>query len=123
MSIISWFFKPIKEMAKPNTKHVKIGKYTITSHAQNRVAQFNRDIKKKDMVQNFLGKSDISKVYKHPDGTMQYDRVNKSNRTITYITQKKNKVKTIRKFHNDKKGIKEAYKNFREMKHEHKTKK
>ena len=37
-------------MAKKNTKHVKVGKYEVSSHAQNRVAEKSRNLKKKDMV-------------------------------------------------------------------------
>lgn len=40
----------------------------------------------------------------HKDGkTIQYDRTNYHNRTITHITLKNNMVKTIRKFHKNKK--------------------
>lgn len=38
MSLIGWLLKPKWLMAKKHTKNVKIGKYTISSHAQNRVA-------------------------------------------------------------------------------------
>ena len=113
MSIISWFLKPKKSMAKPDTKHVRIGKYTVTSHAQNRTVDPKRKLQKKDMVTNLLGKSSKnSKIYTHIDGTKQYDRVNDKNRTITRITKKGNKVKTIQKYHNTTKGKKDAYKNF-----------
>ncbi|MBO5907625.1 MAG: hypothetical protein J6Q85_05700 [Clostridia bacterium] len=113
MSILSWFVKPKREMAKKDTKHVKIGKYTITSHAQNRTVDPARKLTKKDMVVNLFGReSKNSKTYIHKDGTMQYDRVNDKNRTVTYITQNSKKVKTIRKYHNNAKGKKDAYRNF-----------
>ena len=100
-------------MAKPDTKHVRIGKYKVTSHAQNRTVDPARNLNKKDMVINLLGKTGRnSKTYMHTDGTMQYDRVNNKNRTITRITKKEKKVKTIQRYHNTNKGKKDAYKNF-----------
>ena len=111
MSLITWLIKPKKQMAKPNTKWVKLGKYQVTSHAQNRVAQKDRNLKKRDMLKNLFGKSKNSNPYKHKDGSIQYDRVNDKNRTITHIT-KTNHVKTIKKYHNNVRGKREAYKNF-----------
>lgn len=113
MNVLSWFLKPKREMAKPNTKYVKMGKYTITSHAQNRTVDPKRNLKKKDMVTNLFGKtSKNSKTYMHKDGTLQYDRVNDKNRTVTHITQKSKKIKTIQKYHNNTRGRKDAYRNF-----------
>ena len=57
MSILSWFLKPKKAMAKEQTKHVKMGKYEISSHAQNRTAEKSRNLKKSDMVINLFGKA------------------------------------------------------------------
>lgn len=34
-------------MAKENTKHVRIGKYEVSSHAQNRTVDTSRNLKKK----------------------------------------------------------------------------
>jgi hypothetical protein len=113
MSILVWFLKPKKEMAKENTNHVRMGKYEISSHAQNRTVDPARKLKKKDMVVNLLGKaSKNSKTYAYKDGTLQYDRVNDKNRTVTHITHNGKKVKTIQKYHNNAKGKKDAYKNF-----------
>lgn len=114
MSILGWFLKPKKRMRKPNVKHVRIGKYEVSSHAQNRVAQKSRDLKKKDMVINLLSKkSKNSKLYKHRDGTIQYDRVNEKNRTLTHIINKTHIVKSINKFHDKPRARKYVYKNFR----------
>jgi hypothetical protein len=114
MSILSWFLKPKKEMAKPNTKHVRMGKYKISSHAQNRIVDTSRNLKKKDMVINLLGKtSKNSKTYTHADGTKQYDRVNDKNRTLTHIVNKTNVVKSINKFHDTPRAKRQAYKNFK----------
>ena len=99
MSILSFLLKPKKEMRKANTKMIKTGKYTLTSHAQNRLVQDDRNIKKCDMLQNLFGRSMNSRLYTYRDGTVQYDRINQKNRTITYITAKKHYVKTIRKYH------------------------
>ncbi len=108
MSIIGFLFKPKKEMANPNTKYVRMGKYTITSHAQNRTVQPDKNLRKTDMVFNLFGCSKNSKIYTHKDGTKQYDRLNRKNQTITFITADKHRVKTIRKYHksNEKKEIK-----------------
>ena len=46
MSIVSWLLKSKSDMAKKNTPCVKLGKYTLTSHAQNRVADPTRKTKK-----------------------------------------------------------------------------
>lgn len=108
MSILSWLLKSKKEMAKLNTKHVRMGKYTVTSHAQNRTVQPDKNLRKVDMVYNLFGCSKNSKTYTHRDGTRQYDRLNRKNRTITFITADKHRVKTIRKYHksNEQKEIK-----------------
>ena len=100
MSILSWFFKSKKQMAKPNTPRVRIGKYKVSSHAQNRMADPKRNLRKRDMVQNLCGRSIQSDTYLHKDKqTIQYDRLNKRNQTVTYIVKKDNVVKTIRKYH------------------------
>ena len=102
MSILGWFFKPKKEMAKPNTKTVRMGKYKISSHAQNRTVDTKRRLRKRDMVKNLFGDSLESKPYIHSDGkTVQYDRLNKHNRTVTHIIKKGHLVKTIRKYHKE----------------------
>lgn len=100
MSILTWILKTNEDMSRKNTKQVKIGKYTVSSHAQNRIVQKERNLNKRDMLQNLYGRSIQSKDYYHSDGkTLQYDRLNKNNQTITHITKKGNVVKTIRKYH------------------------
>ncbi|MBE7084706.1 MAG: hypothetical protein E7368_01465 [Clostridiales bacterium] len=114
MSILGFLFKPKKEMAKKNTKHVRVGKYEVSSHAQNRTVDASRNLKKKDMIINLLGKtSQNSKIYKHNDGTKQYDRVNEKNRTLTHIVNKTHVVKSINKFHDTPRARKQVYKNFK----------
>lgn len=113
MSILTWFFKPKKSMAKTNTKHVRMGKYEISSHAQHRIADTSRNLKKKDMAINLLSKtSKNSNIYTHADGTKQYDRVNDKNRTLTHIVNKTNIVKSINKFHDTPRARRQVYKNF-----------
>lgn len=70
MSLLGFLFKSKKEMVKENTKHVKVGKYELSSHAQNRMVDIKRDLKKKDMLINLFGKSSKnSKKYYHNSGT------------------------------------------------------
>ena len=65
------------------------------------------------MIINLLGKSNNSPTYIHKDGSIQYDRINERNRTITHITKKRNIVKSINRFHNTKSARKQAYKNYK----------
>ena len=117
MSILGWFFKSKKEMAKPDTKHVRIGKYEVSSHAQNKIVEPSRKLNKKDMVINLLSKdSKNSKIYTHTDGTRQYDRVNDKNRTLTHVVNKTKVVKSINKFHDTPRARRQAYKNFNQEK-------
>lgn len=114
MSILGFLLKSKKEMARKNTKRIRVGKYTITSHAQNRIVETARNLKKKDLLINLFGTaSRNSEYYQYTDGTEQYDRVNARNRTVTHIAKKGNKVKTIQKYHNTKNAVKYAYKNFK----------
>lgn len=114
MSILGFLLKPKKEMAKKNTKRVRMGKYTITRHAQNRIVEPARNLKKKDMIINLFGRlSKNSNSYIYKDGIEQYDRINENNRTVTHITKKDNMVKTIQKYHSTKNGKRYAYKNFK----------
>lgn len=107
MSVLGFLFKPKKKMSERNTKHVRMGKYTLTSHAQNRTVQPNKNLRKRDVIYNLFGWSKNSKKYIHNDGTKQYDRLNRFNRTITFITAEGHRVKSIRKYHkkNEKKEI------------------
>ena len=110
MSMLGFLLKPKKEMAKKDTSRVRMGKYTVSSHAQNRIVDPKRDLKKTDLVRNLFGRSIQSKPYKHKDGTKQYDRVNRHNRTLTNITCHEKVVKSIRKYH--KRDESKALKNF-----------
>lgn len=103
MSVLKYWFKSKKKMMNKNSSQIRIGKYIISSHAQNRIVDPKRNLKKIDLIINLFGKSYNSKPYMHKDGkTIQYDRINNLNRTITHITCNRNMVKTIRKFHEHK---------------------
>ena len=115
MSILCFMLKPKKEMARKNTKHVTVGKYKISAHAQNRIVDTSRNLKKRDMIINLFGKSSKnSKIYTHADGTRQYDRVNETNRTLTHIVKNTNLVKSINKFHDTTIARRHVYKHFKE---------
>ena len=101
-------------MATEKTKFIRLGKYNISPHAQNRTAETSRNLKKRDMLINLFGKSSRnSRVYSHTDGTKQFDRVNEKNRTMTHIISKTYIVKSIYRFHNTPNARKHAYKNFK----------
>lgn len=101
MSVIRLFFKT---NGQKNTARVRIGKYTISSHAQNRIVDPKRQLSKLDLLINLYGDSENSNPYVHKDGkTIQYDRINRHNRTITHIVKKNHTVKSIRKYHKKRK--------------------
>ena len=113
MSILSWLLKPRLEMAKADTKPVRLGKYIITAHAQNRTVDRRRNLGKTAMLRNLFGiSSRNSEIYAGRDGTAQYDRVNPKSRTISHIT-KSNRVKTFRRFHDTPYERRKAYKYFK----------
>ncbi len=96
MSILSWLLKSKKEMAKPNTKRVRLGKYTVSSHAQNRVVDPKRKMTKIDMVDNLFTKPNaISAVKTDSKGQESYDRVGK--KVTTSINPKTDVVVTVRR--------------------------
>ncbi len=95
MSILSFLFKPKKEMAKKNTKRVKVGKYTITKHAQNRIVEEIRNINKIDVLDNLFTKPNgVTKIKYDEDGRPSYNRIGK--RATTSINPNDNVVTTCR---------------------------
>lgn len=95
MSILSYLFKPKKEMAKKNTKQVKVGKYTLTKHAQNRIADASRKIAKTDVLNNLFTKPNgITKTKFDNNNRPSYNRVGK--RVTTSINPDNNNVVSCR---------------------------
>lgn len=95
MSILGFLLKPKKEMAKKNTKSVKTGKYTITKHAQNRIAEKTRKINKIDILENLFTKPNaITPVKIDEKKRLSYNRIGK--RATTSINPKNNYVVTCR---------------------------
>ena len=103
MSILGFLFKPKKEMAKKDTPRVRMGKYIVSSHAQNRVVEPQRNLKKSDLVRNLFGRSYQTESHDY-HGEKQYSRIHKKTKTKTNISNK-NVVKTIHKVHNPEKEI------------------
>ena len=94
MSVLSFLLKPKKEMAKKNTQRVKVGKYTVTRHAQNRIVEESRKINKLDVLDNLFTKPNgITKV-KYENGKPSYNRVGK--RATTSINPQNNNVVSCR---------------------------
>ncbi|MBR1747372.1 MAG: hypothetical protein IJ735_04090 [Clostridia bacterium] len=77
-------------MAKKNTRHVKVGKYTLTSHAQNRIVDRKRDFDKTDVLNTlFFPPNGITET-KYKDGNPSYSRVGR--RVTAAINPTNNKV-------------------------------
>jgi hypothetical protein len=95
MSILGFLFKSKKEMAKENTKHVKVGKYTLTPHAQNRIVDKTRKMDKIDVLDNLFTKPNgITKTNINSKNQPSYNRIGK--RITTTINPKNDKVVTCR---------------------------
>ena len=95
MSILGFLFKSKKEMAKENTKHVKVGKYTLTPHAQNCIVDKTRKMDKIDVLDNLFAKPNgITKTKINSKNQPSYNRVGK--RITTTINPKNDKVVTCR---------------------------
>ena len=94
MSILGFLFKSKKQMARKNTKRVKVGKYIITKHAQNRIVEENRKINKFDVLDNLFTKPNGTSKVKYKDGQPSYNRVGK--RATTCINPTNNYVVTCR---------------------------
>ncbi len=96
MSVFRWLFKSKKSMAKKDTKPVRVGKYTITKHAQNRVALDDRNVSKLDMLRNLFGKPNvITNVKYDKTGRPSYNRIDK--KTSASINPTTNYVATFRR--------------------------
>lgn len=95
MSILGFLFKSKKNMAKKSTARVKVGKYTLTSHAQNRMLDKTRPMGKLDVLDNLFTKPHgITAVKIDSKKQPSYNRVGK--RITTSINPTNNNVTTCR---------------------------
>lgn len=95
MSILGFLLKPKKKMAKKNTGRVKVGKYTITKHAQNRIVDESRKINKIDILNNLFTKPNgVTKIRRDNWGRPSYNRIGK--RATTSINPTTNNVTSCR---------------------------
>lgn len=102
MSLVSWFIKSKKDMSKKGTRNVRLGKYIVSSHVQNRVVEKERKLSKTDVPINLFTKPiRITKVRIDENGP-SYQRIGK--RSTTAINPSNNKVTTIWKASSKKKG-------------------
>ena len=91
---MSFLLKPKKEMKKEPTKRVTVGKYTITSHAQNRIVEESRKINKLDVLDNLFSKPNAITKVTYDEKGPSYRRVGK--RATTAINPTNNNVTTCR---------------------------
>lgn len=95
MSILCFLLKSKKEMAKKNTNRVKVGKYIITKHAQNRIAEESRQIDKLDVLDNLFTKPNgCTEIKVDKNNQPSYNRVGK--RATTSINPTNNNVVSCR---------------------------
>ena len=95
MSIIGFLFKSKRKMSRPHTKHVRVGKYTLTSHAQNRAVDPTRKTKKIDVLDNLFSKPHATTSTKTDRlGRPSYNRIEKT--ITTSINPRNNYVVSLR---------------------------
>lgn len=92
MSILGFLLKSKKEMAKHETKYVRVGKYRLTSHAQNRIVQKERAMDKGDVLDNLFTKPNGLTKTRYDKNGPSYRRVGK--RITTALNPKNNNVIT-----------------------------
>ncbi len=90
-------------MAKENTKPIKVGKYKISSHAQNRIVQKDRNLTKRGLVDNLFTKPNAISNIQGEKPFRYYNRIGKT--MTTSINPDTNVVATARRV--SKKEIKE----------------
>ena len=82
-------------MAKATTNRVKVGKYVITVHAQNRLVEESRQLKKIDILDNlFTTPNGITEIKIDKCNLPSYNRIGK--RATTSINPTNNNVVTCR---------------------------
>ena len=95
MSILSFLLKNKTKMANKKTKHVRVGKYTLTSHAQNRIVDPTRKLKKFDILENLFTKPHgITKVKYDEQNRPSYNRIGK--RATTSINPSTHYITSVR---------------------------
>ena len=95
MSILGFLFKSKKEMARENTKQVKVGKYTLTSHIQNRIADKTRKTSKVDVIDNLFTRPNAKTNVRIDEfGRPSYNRVGK--RITTSVNPENHNVVSCR---------------------------
>ena len=94
MSTLGFLIKPQKKMGKRNTCRVKVGKYTLTSHAQNRIVDKTRKMDKIDVLDNLFTKPLGTTQIEYRNGRPAYQRVGK--RITTVINPQNNWIATCR---------------------------
>ena len=100
MSLIGFLLKSKKSMEKPDTRPIKVGKYNITSHAQNRIVDPSRHLKKTDLIDNlFQDPIAIEPVKYSPETKPSYTRIGKF--ATTKINPNNNNVATIYRTNED----------------------
>lgn len=76
MSYISYLLKKPEEMRTEHTKPVRVGRYFLSSHAQNRIVDSSRKIKKLDLIREIHSKAiATSPIRKKIITTYEYDRI------------------------------------------------
>lgn len=89
-------------MSSKNTSPVRVGKYTITSHAQNRLTQKDRKVSKIDMLKNLFGKPNkITEIEYDEINRPAYNRIGKVHTST--VNPVNNNVASIRKISNSEK--------------------
>jgi hypothetical protein len=95
VSILSFLLKNKTEMANTKTKHVRVGKYTLTSHAQNRIVDPTRKLEKIDVLDNlFTRPHGITNIKYDEQNRPSYNRIGK--RATTSINPNNHYITSVR---------------------------
>lgn len=118
MSILDFLLKSNEDMARKDTRIVRVGKYTLTKHAQNRIVDKNRKTAKWDVVDNLYRRPNGITAIKYDNGRPSYNRVGRRittsiNPTNNYITScrpvSRQEIKQFNLVNVGKKGAKKKY--------------
>ena len=96
MSLLSFILKSKKDMAKENTRPIRIGRYTLSKHVQNRIVNPTREVTKCGVISNLLRKPlGLGKIKIDSKNRLSYERI--GDRVVTAINPLTNVVATVRK--------------------------